>query len=200
MRGLLAILAALAAFLLLGCDTQQWFNRLIPKEQAAIGQRYLEDLRTRNFQPLKDRLDPAYKSASLDVSLEKMAALFPLESPLSVKVVGSNTFTSPTGRTYNLTYEYHFPHAWTLGHIYFKAKGNDIQIERMDVYQLRTSLEELNAFAVANKTPSHYLILLDEHILRGRQRSRAHATRCWRCSTKRDPMVEEKEVQGQNTS
>lgn len=160
MRKLFAISAALATLILFGCDAQQWFNSFIPKEQAAIGQRYLEDVRTRNFQPVKNRIDPAYKSPSLDATLAKMAALFPSEKPLSIKVVGSNTVTSSAGRTYNLTYEYQFPRHWALGHIYFKAKGNDIQIGRMDVYQLRASLEQSNAFTLVGKTPIQYLILL----------------------------------------
>ncbi|HEX3808431.1 MAG TPA: hypothetical protein VHW02_01930 [Rhizomicrobium sp.] len=159
MRKIFAIWVALAAMALSGCDPQQWLNSFIPKEQAAIGQRYLEDIRTRNFLPVEQRVDPTYKTPAMRATLEKMASIFPQEKPKSIKVVGSQTVTSPTQKTYNLTYEYEFPHGWTLAHIYFRAKGNDIQIERMDVFPLKASLEQINTFTLANKTPLQYLIL-----------------------------------------
>jgi hypothetical protein len=110
MRKVLTIIFASCAILLAACDPQPLFNAFIPKEQSATGQKYLEDIRTRQFQPLEDRIDPAFKNNSLPSMLEKMASLFPREKPKSIKVVGSNTLSLNGEKSYNLTYEYEFPH------------------------------------------------------------------------------------------
>jgi hypothetical protein len=160
MRKVFLICIALSAIVLAGCDQQKLFDSFIPKDEAAIGQGYIEDIRARNFQPVIDKINPAYKSPALLSTLEKMASAFPPEKPKSIKVVGSNTVSSPERTMYNLTYEYEFSHKWALGHIYFGKSGNNIQIERMDVYPLKDSLEHFYAFTLAGKTPIHYVILL----------------------------------------
>jgi len=149
------------ALLLSGCDLQALMNSFIPQKEAAIGQGYIDDIRHRNFAPIEAKFDPQYKGEGMRSGLEKMASLFPRENAKSVKIIGSNTVTFNGQTTYNFTYEYEFSHAWVLGHIYYKRIGNDIVIERMDVYPLRASLEEINAFTLRGKTPFQigYLVL-----------------------------------------
>jgi hypothetical protein len=141
------------ALMLSGCGLQGWMNAVIPQKEAAIGQGYIDDIRHQNFAPIEATFDPAYKGEGLRSGLQKMAGFFPKDDAKSVKTVGSNTVTFNGQTTYNFTYEYEFPHAWVLGHIYYKRSGNDIVIERMDVYPLRASLEEINAFTLRGKTP-----------------------------------------------
>ena len=87
-----------AALILTACNQQQLMNYFIPKGEAALGQQYLEERRSRRFDDIARNLDPKYNTAQTHQLLEKMTGYFPNERVLSVKVVGSRTFTVPAVR------------------------------------------------------------------------------------------------------
>ncbi len=157
-RALLALLA-LSAFALAACDPQQMMSPFVPEKEAALGKSYVEDIRLRNFAPVKAVVDPQIRDSALDATLEQLAGIFPPGEPKSVKVVGSNTMTFNGQTTYNFSFEYEYPSRWVLGHVYFKKAGNAVTLERMDVTPLRDSVEHQNAFTLAGKTPLHFLFL-----------------------------------------
>jgi len=158
-RTALLALLTLCALALAACDPQQMMRAFVPEKEAALGKSYVEDIRLRNFAPVKAVIDQQYQDSSLDAKLEQMARGFPAGEPKSVKIVGSNTVTFNGQTTYNFTFEYEFPSRWVLGHVYFKKAGNAVTIERMDVIPLRDSVEHQNAFTLAGKTPLHFLFL-----------------------------------------
>jgi hypothetical protein len=161
MRTVIAVCVALCVLGLAGCDTQQWFKQFIPSDEASLGQRYLEDVRTRNFRPIENAIDPAQRPQNLQAALEKMASLFPQGTSKTVKVVGSWTTTFGSGATaYNLTYEYEFSRGWALGRAILQKQSGRTQIEGLYIQPLEQSLEQVNAFRLTGKSSIHYLILI----------------------------------------
>src|SRR5690349_11996629 len=159
MQGMRAVCVLLIASLVAGCDAQSLFNSLIPEKQAAIGRGYLDDIRLRKFEPVETNFDRAFDKSEIRAALEKMSTLFPRGQPKNVKIVGSNTFNTGERTTYNFTFEYEFPHAWLLGHIYFTDSNGRVVIERLDVLPLKDSLENLNAFSMRGRSVLHYAFL-----------------------------------------
>jgi len=161
MRIRLALFAllTLCVLALAACDPQQMMSPFISQKEAALGKSYVEDIRLRNFVPVRAALDPRYRDENLEKTLEQLAGLFPPGEPKSVKIVGSHTMSFKDETGYDFLFEYEFPHKWVLGHVYFRKASNTVTLERMDVIPLRDSLEQQNAFTLAGKTPLHFLFM-----------------------------------------
>ncbi|HEY5238832.1 MAG TPA: hypothetical protein VIJ62_10670 [Rhizomicrobium sp.] len=160
MRKLIGLCGIVLTVALAGCNAQDLFNKFVSKEEAPIARRYMEDIRTGNFAPVEDKFDPVYKTPALRPSLEKMASLFPKETPKSIKIIGTQTGGLSDFTTYNLTFEYEFPHGWTVGNILLKKTGSNLQIEGGQVIPLKDSMEHHFAFTFEGKGAVHYIFLI----------------------------------------
>jgi hypothetical protein len=124
-----------------------------------VAQRYLDDIRTDNADPVFAAMQPQYQTEAAHLTLFKMTDVFPKQKLRSVKLVGSQVFTTPDRTTYNLTYEYEFANAWVLGHVFLVRTGKTLQIGQIDVTPMTMSLEQQNAFTLTGKSPGQYLFL-----------------------------------------
>jgi hypothetical protein len=89
-----------------------------------------------------------------------MAAIFPAETPESIKVVGAHEFHGPEYSTTDITLEYQFPSKWLLAQIATQQKGEVSSIVGFHVNPIPDSLENLNKFTLAGKSATQYLTLI----------------------------------------
>lgn len=158
---LLIIVAILCSVgTLAGCDQQAQFEKLIPKQEAAVGQRLLSDVIGRRFADTESVLDPTIQSTSTQRSLEQLATLFPDDPPKNVHVVGAYTNTLNSVTTYNLTYEYEYPNAWVLANVVLRRQDGQLRAIGIHAQPEKQSLREANRFTFAGKSPLHYVVLM----------------------------------------
>jgi len=154
---------AAVGLLTAACDQKATFDRFVPKDDAAYGQRVLDQLRRRDFAAVENALNPAVKAAgAVRTQLEQAAAAFPAGAPKNIRVIGAFTNTDVINgtRLVSLTYEYEFPKQWLLANIVLRQEAGRRLIEGLHVQQTVASQEELNSFAAPGKRWGHYVVLL----------------------------------------
>lgn len=139
---------------LAGCSAEDIMKRMTPQVEEKIARQFIENIRTRNFAPVEQKLDPKIAAGDIRQTFERMAAIFPPGAPKSVKVVGSNTGSFAGGVTsYNITFEYEFANAWVIANAAFVRENGAVRITDMNVYPMKASLESINAFTLQGKSP-----------------------------------------------
>ena len=73
--------------------------------------------------------------------------------------MGASTFRSPSLYRTNYTYEYQYPDRWLLISVATQKKDGMFTLVGFSAYQLKGSLEHMNRFTVAGKSPLQYLVL-----------------------------------------
>jgi hypothetical protein len=96
---------------------------------------------------------------NLHAMLLKMAAMMPAGEPISVKLVGANTFTNNTLHRSNITYEYQYPDQWLLVNVAMKKQGGVSTLVGLNVKPLKDSLENINRFHLGGKSALQYAVL-----------------------------------------
>jgi hypothetical protein len=145
---------------LFACDQKAWFDKFVPKEDAEFAKSYLSLFQTHDFSAIEAKIDPTLKNAQLRENLEKIAALFPMEKPSKVEVIGSHTFTSPNETRVNLSFQYSFPGKWLLADIGLLKRGGNTLVMAVNVHPLKDSLENINRFTFEGKGLGNYIFLV----------------------------------------
>lgn len=168
--------------LLTSCDQQSLMQRFVPQAEEAAARAYVEDIRTHNYAPVKAVLDQRISSGAAS-RLQKMTGVMSPSKPLSVKIVGSHTMSFNGETRYDFSWEYEFPGKWVLAQIQMNKRNGKINITAVYFTPMDRSLEQQNAFTLANKTPFHYLTLLAAILFP--LFSLATAIVCWRTKVPR---------------
>jgi len=146
--------------LLLGCNDASLMKKFISPADEPIARGYGQQLQQGKFDQIEHDLDPSLVNASTPEAFSKMAAFFPADPPVSVKVVGAHTFHSPELSTSNITLEYQFPAKWLLVNVVTQKKGDVSTLVGLHVTPIPDSLENLNRFTLAGKSALQYLTLI----------------------------------------
>ncbi len=147
-------------FLIASCNQGRLIDKTVSPQDEFRAKNYVDLLRNSRFDEIETTADPSIQDAGTRDQLVAMAAMFPAQIPLSVKVVGVNTFYSPVAAGTNLTLEYEFPGKWLLANVVTQKKNGATTLTGFHVTPIADSLENLNRFSLAGKSPSHYAVLL----------------------------------------
>lgn len=90
--------------------------------------------------------------------LKQIARFFPLEKPIEIKLLGSNTIKSSTGTAYRLTFQYHYPNKWLGVDVALNKANGQLLTTGIYVQPLNESLETSNEFSWQGKSFKHYLM------------------------------------------
>jgi hypothetical protein len=150
---------AFCAFLV-GCDQATLMKKWTPPEAESNARSYVDLLRQGKFDQIARDLDSSVADSNAGDTFAKMAAIFPSESPVSVKVVGAHIFHGQEYSTTDISLEYQFPSKWLLVNIVTQRTGNVSTIAGFNVEPLRDSLENLNRFTFVGKSAPQYLMLM----------------------------------------
>ena len=153
----------LAAVLLGGCDDAAMVNRFAPVEDVATAKKYIGLLRDGGFEQIEKDMDPALMTSETRQKLGHMAALIAPQRPTSVKVVGAQVSrVSRPERSYtdtSITLEYQFPGKWLIANVVTRKADRDLTIIGLHVKPIDDSLENINRFTLAGKSPLQYGVL-----------------------------------------
>jgi hypothetical protein len=144
---------------LVGCNQTTLIRKLTPPEDESIVRSYVNLLMQGKYRQIENALDPSVVDANTPDTLAKMSAMFPTEPPKSIKVVGVNLSHGPQYAESNITLEYEFPNKWLLANVDIRRKGPAVTIVGFHVDQMSDSLENINKFKLAGKSPLQYSIL-----------------------------------------
>lgn len=149
----------LLALLLAGCGRTALMNHFAPQADQQAARGYIDLLRQHKFNQIEKAIDPSIRTATLHDKLAEMAAALPPQNPVSVKIVGANSFSSSGITERNLTFEYQFPHRWMLINIALRKRNGVTTIIGFRVKALPNSLENLNQFSLSGKGILQYVVL-----------------------------------------
>jgi len=153
-------LVGILCAVLVGCDEASLMRKWTPPGAESAAQGYVELLRQGQFDHIEHDAEPSIVDAHSRDTLAKMAAIFPAGTPQSIKVVGGHVFHGPAYSTTDITLEYQFPSKWLLAQITTQQKGAVSSIIGFHVNPIPDSLENLNKFTLAGKSPTQYLTLI----------------------------------------
>ena len=159
MRFIYVVGIALCA-VLVGCDEATLMKKWTPQGAESVARGYVEQLRQGQFDHIEHDAEPSIVDAHFRDTLGKMAAIFPTETPKSIKVVGARVFQGPDYSTTDITLEYQFPSQWLLAEITTQQKGGASNIVGFHVNPIPDSLENLNKFTLSGKSATQYLTLI----------------------------------------
>ena len=134
-------------------------KRWTPPEDEAAARGFFDLLRQRKFDRITRDLDASLAGPTIQDTFAQMAAIFPPETPESVKVVGSHVFRGQGYSITSLTLEYQFPSKWLLVDFTTKRTADAMTIIGFHVRPLPDSLENTNKFTLVGKSAIHYEML-----------------------------------------
>jgi len=151
-------LCAVLGLALSACDRQQVAHWLAPTDEDAAGRNYVEDIRARNFTPVRKDLAPSVQVS--DEALPQLATfLNGGQTPRSVVQVTRDVRNSDGVTHYNLGYQYEFAKDWRLIELNLEKTGTITRIAGLHTFEVSAPLEEVNAFRLRDKAPRHFLFL-----------------------------------------
>jgi len=147
------------------CDQQAMIDKLTPHPAAEIGRSVIDEWRTGKIDELRPMLSGELDNPDTLAKLRSLSAGMPSGVPTNVKLVG--TYTSAhwaSGKAkqtiYNLSYEYQFDHRWLVANVVLVKTGDRTEIVGMRAETHDQSLEQINAFSLAQSGPLQWLFLL----------------------------------------
>src|SRR5215469_12832381 len=104
--GLSWIIVALLLVSLAACGSfwNSTTTLFVPADKERAARTYIDELRRHDFPPIERDLDPALVTPDLPATLDQLSSLFPKENPKSIKVVGSQTFSTTDKTDYTINY------------------------------------------------------------------------------------------------
>lgn len=161
MASMIRWIMAFACLAVGACSQQAMLDKFAPHPQSELAKQVLDELRAKQFDQVKASFDDSLlQSPDIDSKLQEVAGYFPTGALVSAKLVGTNTFTSPSQTTYNLTYEYQFADGWALGNVHLNKRGDVTRVDGVHVQRLAQSLEQQNTFTLAGKDAIHWIVVL----------------------------------------
>jgi len=151
--------AVLFVALIAGCSKASMMNAATPSGDEQVARSYIDLLREHKFEQIEEDIDPEISTPNLHEALVGMAAMIPPQDPVSMKVVGANTFQSPGLYKSNITFEYQFPDRWLLANVAVQKKDGVPTIVGFNVKKIPDSLENLNSFRLTGKSMLQYAML-----------------------------------------
>jgi hypothetical protein len=145
--------------LLASCSQEELMQRLASPDEQASARAYIDQLRSRDFTAIEKSADSTIAGPALDGTLGKMADLFPIGPPHSVKLVGAQRSSMSGVTTLNLNFEYQFPGRWVVANVATKSKEGVTTIIGFHVYPESSSLESANRFTLSGKSVLQYVVL-----------------------------------------
>jgi hypothetical protein len=167
-------LVLLISFLvLIGCNQSDLIQKFASSEDQAFAKHCIDLLRDHQFDEIEKVTDPSSRPPDLHVQMLKLADLFPVGEPTSIKLVGANQFVSaqrkligndPNAAGYSsgvtLTYEYEYPDNSRLIRISLLKQGEHTSITELRIQRESMPLEAQNRFHVGLDTQIHFLLIL----------------------------------------
>jgi hypothetical protein len=154
----------LVCFGLTGCGQKDPTTRLLSKEDDALARQMIEALRTADYATATKIMDPKVFNGTTAQGLKRLHAVLDHGTPLEVANVGvwfQNSASTPEEpRRVTLTYQIHFPNRWTVAVIHLVEHSGANCVEAINMQPMSDSLEVLNRFTLAGKTPLHYVFLV----------------------------------------
>jgi hypothetical protein len=144
--------------LIAGCNQQDMLSLIASTDDQAVARKYIELLRDRRFDEIEQATHPSIRS-QLGDALGQMADMLPQADPTSITLVGAHKSTNNGSRTTNLTFEYGFREEWFIINVAWIGGDDAFAIVGFNVYSTPGSLEQMNKFELAGKSPTHYLFL-----------------------------------------
>jgi hypothetical protein len=146
--------------ILLGCSQANILQKFASPEDQTIAKNYIDLLRHQQFGDIEKAIDPSISAPSLHNTLVKMGALFPLQEPASVTLVGVRSMHMSGADTKNITFEYAFSGKWLLVNVAVKKQDGVSTIVGFNVIPQPASLETQNRFTLSDKSWVQHLILI----------------------------------------
>jgi hypothetical protein len=142
-----------------GCSQERMMTAVTPSGDEQAARSYIDLLREHKFDQIQNDIDPEVRTPKLHETLVEMATMIPPQTPISLKVVGANTFSSPSFYKSNITFEYQFPGKWLLANVAVQKKDGVSTIVGFNVKGIPDSLENLNSFKLRGKGILQYAVL-----------------------------------------
>ncbi|SFI48570.1 hypothetical protein SAMN04515618_1303 [Collimonas sp. OK307] len=146
-------------FFLSACSQEDILQKFSSPEEQATAKAYIDRLRARDFGALENATDKSIRGPDIHDALIKMADLIPAREPMSIKLVGAQTFHMSGATRVNTTFEYDFGGAWLLMNVAIQEKNGEKTIVGFNVNPEPQSLESQNQFTLFGKGVAQYVIL-----------------------------------------
>src|SRR5262245_38805885 len=134
-------------------------QRRRPNEEDAFAREFLLKLQSGDADGAAQQLDGPIDPAFVRDRLDGMIIAYGRAAPLSVELVGINTFSSPTDRRADLTYQLHFNDRWLLANVVVGPRNGRLWVRAANLVPLKDSLAKINAFGFGNAGIRHYVVL-----------------------------------------
>ena len=151
--------AVLALALATGCATPRLFTRAAPAEDVEFARAYLALFPARAYAAIEMGMDPSIKTPEIRQKVMLMASIVPPGEPTSVTVVRSLSISSGNDTTSSLTFQYQYPDRWIAADVDVYRHNHAPVIKHVQFRPLRSSLDQINRFTFAGKSPMHGVAL-----------------------------------------
>lgn len=160
MKTLIKILAVTALLLTASCSYEDLTDKLIPKEESQFAQDYLQKLQGKDFDYVKQYIDPSIENQVTDEKLLQVAEYFPSGQLLNTELIGSQVNVFNSQWQGNFSFEYQFTGGWALANVVLKKSDNVLSVVGFNVYRTEASQKDINKFTLTGKSALQYILLI----------------------------------------
>jgi hypothetical protein len=136
-----------------------WLDGAAQSKEAVFAKESVALLFQRDLDALSSRMAPELRTQVTPDVLAKILAEVPAGAPDESRLVGYNSFVSARLTQAFVSLQYRFPAAYLLAQIQVTSSGGEPSITSLHVQRLPASLQDLNAFRFAGKSPRHFVVL-----------------------------------------
>jgi hypothetical protein len=153
------LMLLLATLMLASCDMQEFILRMVPHEDVVYANDFVALFAAHDFEQIEAKLDRTQMPAEIRPVLEKMAAMFPDETPQGVKIVGANVASKSEVSTTGLTLKYQYAKGALLVNVVLRKQGDKTLVTGVHVQPAQDVAEDGKRFPLEGKTATHYAVL-----------------------------------------
>lgn len=135
-------------------------NPMVPKEEAAFAESFLERLRAHDLEYVMSHADPALMEKTSQADIRAVADYFPAGATRSSELIGSQVNVINGQWHGSFTFEYEFDDGWAVASVSLRRVGEALRVTGFHVYQTGMSQKQFNAFELGGKSALQYAVLL----------------------------------------
>ncbi len=150
----------LPLLLLPACDTKEWLEKWVPKDDDAFARRFIDALRAADFAATDQMLAPSLNNEKTQAGLRQISQVLGRGEVLTTEVIGCFVSYHASSQTTNLSYQLHLSEGWVAGNVVIAREEGKSAIVGAAFQSIPDSLEVTHQFTFAGKSLRHYLVFV----------------------------------------
>lgn len=150
----------LSSLVVAACSPNAMMARIVSPERDARARRYLGMLTTGPHDSILTHASFGSDAAAVATGFAQLDSIFLGQRLDSMQLVGANLWSSNDRERLDVSYEFRTQQGWNVASFVTVDSGAEWVIDGIHANRIPAELKKLNAFTLAGRSATHYVVLL----------------------------------------